>query len=161
MDGMGLIEMAARGPRNGRGREDLRNQVRELSERIDTLERALRGVAEPIASATKLTERYVRFVATLLGSNGGSTPWLFPEVKDPLDRDILLVLLRIRSGNVSQITRALRDARGRASRSIVRTRLSKLEERDLATFDGSLRAYVLSDDARGRLFSLLASGEPT
>jgi DNA-binding transcriptional ArsR family regulator len=161
MDGVGLIGMAARGPKNRNSKEDLEKQVRELSGRIDALERALRGVTEPIVSATRFAERYVRFVGSLLGSDDGSSSLLFPGVKDPMDKDILFVLLRIRSGNVSQITRALRDARGRASRSIVRARLSKLEEQDMVSFDGSLKAYTLSDDAKGRLFSLLVSGEPT
>ena len=156
MDGMGLIAMAARGPKNGKD-DDLQRRVSELSERIEALESALRQVTEPIASATRLTERYVRFVGSLLGSGSGSGDLVFPGVKDPMDRDILFVLLRIRAGNLSQITRALRDTRGKASRGVVRDRIMKLEGRELVSYDDALKAYTLSDGARSRFISLLAS----
>jgi len=134
----------------------LSDQIHELAQRVDDLEETLRRMTDPLSQATRLIERYIRLVTFILGSGTGASDILFPEIRDPIEREIMFILLRMRYGNISQITQELRRARGKASRSVVRKKLISLLNRGFIIFDEGVRGYSYSEKTRARVLSLLA-----
>jgi hypothetical protein len=56
---------------------------------------------------------------------------LYPSVKDPISRCILLSLLETEEMNLTQLTRAIRGKIGRESRKSVRRRVGELSDKGL------------------------------
>jgi hypothetical protein len=77
------------------------------------------------------TQNYLRIVDLALKHGGLSPEMLIPEIKDPISKDIVKVLLRRSNQNITQITDSLRNERGSASRRIVREKIKILEEMDI------------------------------
>jgi hypothetical protein len=111
--------------------KDLAKEVKELNKRISELEKMLSNIMNPLRDITKTTQNYMR-IAGLLLDRGGLTPdMILPEVKDPISRDIIRVLMEKSDQNISQITELVRSKRGTASRRIIRERLIDLEQKDV------------------------------
>jgi len=128
--------------------QDLTDDIKELQKRINDLEKLLARLIQPLTDARKTTENYLRLAGLLL-DHGGLTPDLIlPDVKDPIEKDIVRVLLERTDQNVSQITELVKTRRGTASRRIIRKRLHDLEQKTVvqATQHGSRTVYRLSPD---------------
>lgn len=111
--------------------KDLADEVKELNKRISDLEKMLSALMKPFSDVRKTTERYLRLAGLLL-DHGGLTPdVILPELKDPISKDIVRVLLERPAQNVSQITDLVKSRRGTASRRIIRKKLLYLEEKNI------------------------------
>jgi DNA-binding transcriptional ArsR family regulator len=111
--------------------KDLADEVKELNKRISELEKMLSVLMKPFSDIRKTTESYMRLAGLLL-DHGGLTPDLIlPELKDPISKDIVRVLLERPEQNVSQITDLVKNRRGTASRRIIREKLLDLEKKNI------------------------------
>jgi len=89
----------------------------------------------------------MRIIGLLL-EHGGITPDLIlPEIKDPISREIVRVLLDRSDQNISQITELVRIKRGTASRRIIREKIQRLEEKNIVQKKqiGSLYVYSITE----------------
>jgi len=129
-------------------KKDLAEEVKELNKRINELEKMLSQLIQPLQKVGKTTQSYMR-IAGLLLDHGGLTPDLIlPEVKDPISKDIVRVLLDRNEQNVSQITELVRSKRGTASRRIIREKLQDLMEKNIVQKQqkGSRHVYSLTEE---------------
>jgi DNA-binding transcriptional ArsR family regulator len=127
--------------------QDLSNEIKELNKRISDLEKMLSVMMEPLRTASATTRNYMRLIGLVL-DHGGLTPdVILPEVKDPISKEIVRVLLDRSDQNISQVTQLVRSRRGTASRRIVREKLRELEKHDIIRKQqqGSRFVYSLTD----------------
>jgi DNA-binding transcriptional ArsR family regulator len=127
--------------------KELKDEIKQLNKRINDLEKMLSTMMEPIRNITKTTRNYMRIIGLLL-EHGGITPDLIlPEIKDPISREIVRVLLDKTDQNISQITELVRTKRGTASRRIIREKIQNLEEKGIVQKKqiGSLYVYSITD----------------
>lgn len=127
--------------------KDLAKEVKELNKRISELEKMLSELTKPLQNVGKTTQNYLRLTSLLL-DHGGLTPdMILPELKDPISREIVRVLLERTDQNISQITELVRSKRGTASRRIIRERIKELEEKNIVKKHqkGSRYVYSLTD----------------
>ena len=137
--------------------KDLADEVKELNKRISELEKMLSVLLKPLTDIRKTTERYLKLAGLLL-DHGGLTPdVILPEVKDPISKDIVRVLLERPEQNVSQITDLVKSKRGTASRRIIRKKLTNLEEHHIIQKQqrGSRAVYTLTPDVIKKWTQLL------
>ncbi len=73
---------------------------------------------------------------------------ILPQVKDPISREIVKILLDHPNLNISQLAEELRVRLGSSSRRIVRSKLGSLMELKIITEvqDKKVKTYVVSDD---------------
>jgi len=138
-------------------RTDVSNEIKELSKRISELESMLAALLKPLNDARKTTERYLKLAGLLL-DHGGLTPdVIFPDLKDPISKDIIRVLLERPAQNVSQITDLVKSKRGSASRRIIREKLLDLETRNIIRKQqqGSRTVYSLTPEVIKKWTQLL------
>ncbi|MFP4546274.1 MAG: hypothetical protein ACLFPN_05420 [Methanomassiliicoccales archaeon] len=112
--------------------------LEDLSERIGRLEEALREVARPYSELSdhilrfqEIVNRYFRLLDLYREHGSVSIDVILPQVKDPISKEIMRILLDKPGSNISQITEELRSRTGTASRRIVRSRLNGLKEEGL------------------------------
>jgi DNA-binding transcriptional ArsR family regulator len=137
--------------------KDLADEVKELNKRISELEKMLSVLLKPLTDVRKTTERYLKLAGLLL-DHGGLTPdVILPELKDPISKDIVRVLLERSEQNVSQITDLVKSKRGTASRRIIRKKLEYLEEHHIIQKQqrGSRAVYTLTPDVIKKWTQLL------
>jgi DNA-binding transcriptional ArsR family regulator len=137
--------------------KDLADEVKELNKRISELEKMLSVLMKPFSDVRKTTERYLRLAGLLL-DHGGLTPdVILPELKDPISKDIVRVLLERPEQNVSQITDLVKSKRGTASRRIIRKKLLSLEEQHIIKKQqqGSRTVYTLTPEVIKKWTQLL------
>jgi DNA-binding transcriptional ArsR family regulator len=137
--------------------KDLTDEVKELNKRISDLEKMLSVLMKPFNDIRKTTESYMRLAGLLL-DHGGLTPDLIlPELKDPISKDIVRVLLERSEQNVSQITNLVKSKRGTASRRIIREKLVDLEKKNIIQKHqrGSRSVYGLTADVITKWTQLL------
>lgn len=115
------------------GEEDQSKKIDELTHKVDQLESALREVARPyselvaqLSAFQETVQKYFRLMDLYQRHGSISIETILPEVKDPIAKDIVKVLLEKPGLNISEITEQLRDRRGSSSRRIVRDRLNEL-----------------------------------
>lgn len=128
--------------------KDLVKEVKELNRRINELEKMLSTIIEPLQDVNKVTRNYIRIIGLLLDRGGLTLDMALPDVKDPISREIVRVLLDRNDQNVSQITELVRSKRGTASRRIIRNKLQELERKDVVQKrqKGSLYVYSLNEE---------------
>ena len=127
--------------------KNLAEEVKELNKRISDLEKMLSILIKPLQNVSKTTQNYLRITSLLL-DHGGLTPdMILPEIKDPISREIVRVLLERSDQNISQITELVRNKRGTASRRIIRDRIQELEEKNIVqkSQKGSRNIYRLTE----------------
>ena len=127
--------------------KDLKEEVKELNKRISELEKMINMLVQPIRDVSETTNKYLRLTGILL-DNGGLTPdLLLPEVKDPISKEIVRVLLSRSDQNISQITELVRSKRGSASRRIIRERIKELEEKNIVQKHkkGAIDVYCITE----------------
>ena len=137
--------------------KDLAEEVKELNKRIAELEKMISVLVQPLQRVQDTTSNYLRVVQLLL-EHGGLTPDLIlPEVKDPISKEIVRVLLDRSEQNVSQITELVRSKRGTASRRIIREKLNELTKKNIIEKKQkrSLSVYSLSSDVIKKWSQLL------
>lgn len=134
-------------------------QIEELAARLDRLESAMAAALRPLQAMEDLSHRYLRLASMLVEHGGLSPDTLFPELKDPIARDILAALMRLREANISRLTDELRARRGKASRRIVRARLVELEQKGYVETEtrGTRPCYVLTERVVRKWSSLFVS----
>lgn len=115
------------------GEEDQGKKIDELTHKVDQLETALREVARPyselvaqLSQFQDTVQKYFRLLDLYQRYGSISIETILPEVKDPISKEIVKVLLDKPGLNISEITEQLRDRRGSSSRRIVRDRLNEL-----------------------------------
>jgi DNA-binding transcriptional ArsR family regulator len=138
-------------------KKDLTEEIKELNKRINELEKMLSTLMKPLSNVRKTTENYMRLAGLLL-DHGGLTPDLIlPELKDPISKEIVRVLLERPEQNVSQITDLVKSKRGTASRRIIREKLADLETKNVVQKQqrGSRYVYGLTADVIKKWTQLL------
>ena len=144
--------------------DDLREQIRALSEKMEGVESSLRTIAEPYAQLMEYLERfqgisssYLRLLDLYQRYGEISPDLLVPDVKDAISREIVKILFEKDGQNISRITDRLKDRRGTASRRIVRERLKVLEEKGVVRRKGASKnkEYWLSEEFVERWYRLL------
>jgi len=129
-------------------KKDLADEVKELNKRISELEKMLSVLIKPLQDVRKTTSNYMRLTGLLL-DHGGLTPDLIlPEIKDPISKEIVRVLMDRNDQNISQITELIRIKRGTASRRIIREKIQELTEKKIIQKHqkGSLYVYSLAEE---------------
>ena len=125
-------------------KKDLKDEIKELNKRINELEKMLSTLVQPLRNVQKTTQNYLRLTGLLL-DHGGLTPDLIlPEVKDPISREIVRVLLDRNEQNISQITELVRSKRGTASRRTIREKIQELMEKEIIQRRQKGSRYVYS-----------------
>jgi len=127
--------------------KDLTKEIKELNKRISELEKIISNVIKPIQDVNKITSNYMRIIGLLLDRGGLTPDMTLPDVKDPISREIVRVLLDKTDQNISQITKLVRSKRGTASRRIIREKLKELEDKNIIEKKqkGSLYVYSLTN----------------
>ena len=128
-------------------KKDLADEVKELNKRISELEKMLSVLIKPLQDVRKTTSNYMRLTGLLI-DHGGLTPDLIlPEIKDPISKEIVRVLMDRNEQNISQITELIRSKRGTASRRIIREKIQELTEKNIIQKHqkGSLYVYSLTE----------------
>lgn len=117
------------------GEDDQGKKIDELTQKVDQLETALREVARPyselvsqLAQFQETVQKYFRLMDLYQRYGSISIETILPEVKDPISKEIVKILLDKPGLNISEITDELRNKRGSSSRRIVRDRLNELVE---------------------------------
>ncbi len=101
--------------------EDVEKRIRKLE---DLLSRYLEN--EYLVYIRHILASYLRLINIYMEHGKISPSVIFPELKDPISREIVEILFFMGSLNTSQITEELKKSRGRASRRIVREKLNAL-----------------------------------
>lgn len=127
--------------------EDKDRKIEELSERISSLEAALREVTRPYAQLVEqlgqfqsVVTKYFRLLDLYQRHGAISVDTIFPEVKDTMSREIMRILMDRPGLNISQVSDELRARTGSSSRRIVRSRLDGLVAQGLVLEEGSTKA---------------------
>jgi transcription initiation factor IIE alpha subunit len=134
---------------------DESKKIEELTERISQLEDAIRQVSVPYAElVTQLANfqetvgKYFRLMDLYQRYGVVSIDTILPEVKDPISKDILRILLDRPGLNISQLTDELKSRRGSSSRRIVRDKLRELGEMKLVVEESGRneKSYRVSEE---------------
>ncbi len=139
-------------------------RIQELTERIAQLEEAIRQVSVPysqlaaqLATFQDTVGKYFRLMDLYQRYGVVSVDTILPEVKDPISKDILRILLDHPDLNILQLTDELKGRRGSSSRRIVREKLNELAEMKLLVEETGRneRSYRLSEDVVKRWSQVL------
>ncbi|MHC1681052.1 MAG: hypothetical protein AB9860_07415 [Methanomassiliicoccales archaeon] len=139
-------------------------RIQELTERIAQLEEAIRQVSVPysqlaaqLATFQDTVGKYFRLMDLYQRYGVVSIDTILPEVKDPISKDILRILLDRPGLNISQLTDELKGRRGSSSRRIVRDKLKELAEMKLVLEEPGRneRSYRLSEEVVKRWSQVL------
>lgn len=113
--------------------EDQAKRIEELTKRITELEATISQVARPYSEVVhqlsmfqETVQKYFRLMDLYQKHGVVSIDTILPEVKDPISKEIMRVLLDKPGLNISQVTEELKTRRGSSSRRIVRERLIEL-----------------------------------
>jgi hypothetical protein len=93
--------------------KDKDHRIEELTERISSLEAALREVTRPYAQLVEqlgqfqsTVNKYFRLLDLYQKHGAISVDTIFPEVKDPMSREIMRILMDRPGLNISQVSEA-------------------------------------------------------
>jgi DNA-binding transcriptional ArsR family regulator len=118
--------------------EEKDKKIEELTDRISSLEDALRDVTRPYAQLVEqlgqfqgIVQKYFRLLDLYQKHGVISVDVILPQVKDPMSREIMRILMDKPGLNITQVAEELRTRTGSSSRRIVRERLSSLVKEGL------------------------------
>lgn len=144
--------------------EDIRKEIKGLSEKIDRLEETLSRISKPysdligyLTQFQEISKGYFRLME-LYEKHGSLSPdVIVPGLKDPISKEILSILFSKKEQNISQITEELKKRRGTASRRIVREKLKAMEEQNIVVCDTGSKSkrYSVSEEVVSRWSELL------
>ncbi len=136
-------------------KEEIRKEIKDLSEKIDKLEETLNKISQPyseianyISQFQSISKGYFRLL-DLYDKHGSLSPEIIvPDIKDPISKEIVVILFSKKEQNISQITEELKKRRGTASRRIVRERLNTLLEKNVVECDqgSKTKKYSISEE---------------
>ncbi len=136
-------------------KDDIRKEIKDLSEKIDKLEETLSKISQPyseivgyISQFQSISKGYFRLL-DLYDKHGSLSPEvIIPDLKDPISKEIVVILFSKKEQNISQITEELKKRRGTASRRIVRERLNTLLEKNIVVCDegSKTKKYSISGE---------------
>ncbi len=106
--------------------DDVERRIRKIE---DILEKYLEN--DYLIYIRHILASYLRLINIYMEYGKISPSIIFPEVKDPISREIIEILFSYGKLNTSQITEELKKSRGKASRRIVREKLNYLVERGI------------------------------
>jgi hypothetical protein len=135
--------------------EDIRKEIKQLSEKIDRLEETLSRISRPYSEFTdylsqfqSISKGYFRLL-DLYEKHGSLSPEIIiPDLKDPISKEIVVILFSKKEQNISQITAELKKRRGTASRKTVRERLASLVENNVVVCEegSKTKKFSISDE---------------
>ena len=135
--------------------EDQAKRIEELTKRITELEATISQVARPYSEVVhqlsifqETVQKYFRLMDLYQKHGVVSIDTILPEVKDPISKDIMRILLDKPGLNISEVTEELRARRGSSSRRIVRDRLGELLAEGLVKekSDRKEKTYEISEE---------------
>ena len=147
--------------------EDIQEQIRSLSDKMEQVEASMRTMSEPYSQLMEYLKRFQKISTSyfrlldLYQRYGEISPdLLMPGVKDEISRGIVKILFERDGQNISQITDRLKERRGTASRRIVREKLNGLKEQGVVKEKGSPKSkeYWLSEEYVRKWYDLLGLG---
>ena len=130
-------------------------RIEELTQRIEQLEETLQQVARPYSELVhQLTlfqgtvQKYFRLMDLYQKHGVVSIDTILPQVKDPISKEVMRILLDKPGLNISEVTEELRARRGSSSRRIVRERLGELLSEGLVVekADRKEKTYEISEE---------------
>lgn len=130
-------------------------QIEKLSERIAELEASISAITVPYAELVDrlgqvqgIVNRYFRLLDVYEKHGVISIETILPQVKDPISKEMIRILLDHPNLNISQLADEVRDRLGTSSRRIVRNKLGELMEQGIVTevHDKKVKTYVVSDE---------------
>ncbi|NLK25095.1 MAG: ArsR family transcriptional regulator [Euryarchaeota archaeon] len=117
---------------------DRDRRIDELSERIANLEAALRQVTRPyielvdqLGQFQRIVQKYFRLLDLYQRHGIIAIDVILPQLRDPISKEIMRILLERPGQNISQVAEELRVRTGSSSRRIVRGRLDELVKEGL------------------------------
>ncbi len=124
--------------------DDLEKRIRKVE---DLLEKYLEN--DYLVYIRHILASYLRLINIYVEYGKISPTIIFPEIKDPISREIIEILFSYGSLNTSQITEELKKSRGKASRRIVREKLNNLVEAGIVECEEKKneRIYSISEYA--------------
>ncbi len=135
--------------------KDKDRKIEELSERIASLESSLREVTRPYAQLVEqlgqfqgIVQKYFRLLDLYQRHGVIAVDVILPELKDPMSREIMRILMDRPGLNISQISEELRTRTGSSSRRIVRERLEEMVRQDLLTEEKGSKTKTFTVSAR-------------
>jgi len=139
------------------GEEDLKEEVRKLGARIGELESLLGQLREPFGRLQDISRNYFRLIELYMRFGEVSPEAAIPGLKDPISRDIVFALFQRPGQNISEMTEAVRQKRGSASRRIVRQRLAALENDGIVRGERRRKTveYSVSEDVARKWSEML------
>jgi DNA-binding transcriptional ArsR family regulator len=135
--------------------EEQGKRIEELTQRIEELEESIRQVAQPyselvrqLAMFQETVQKYFRLMDLYQKHGVVSIDTILPQLKDPISKEIMRILLDKPGLNISEITEELRARRGSSSRRIVRDRLGELLADKLVVerADRKEKTYEISEE---------------
>ena len=133
--------------------EDKDRKIDELAERIAELEASIRLITKPYADLVDQLDRVQGIVNKYFGlldiyqTHGGiSIDVIIPQVKDPISKEMVRILLDHPHLNISQLADELKKRLGSSSRRIVRSKLLVLIEQGIVVDDleNKVKTYSVS-----------------
>lgn len=117
---------------------DRDRRIDELSERIANLEAAPRQVTRPyielvdqLGQFQRIVQKYFRLLDLYQRHGIIAIDVILPQLRDPISKEIMRILLELPGQNISQVAEELRVRTGSSSRRIVRGRLDELVKEGL------------------------------
>jgi DNA-binding transcriptional ArsR family regulator len=137
--------------------KELRTEIKKLSEKIEELEQIIANFRKPIDQMSDFAGKYIRMIESFVRLGVFPQEEIFEDIKDDISREIIRVLLRRNEMNISQITEAVRQKRGAASRRIIREKLKQLEEKGkvYCVKQKNVSIYSLSEEMMKKWASVL------
>jgi hypothetical protein len=144
--------------------EEKDKKIEELAERIAELEASIRLITKPYADlverldqAQGIVNRYFRLLDIYQTHGGISIDTILPQVKDPISKEIVRILLDHPHLNITQLADELKNRLGSSSRRIVRSKLLILIEQDIIIecHEKNVKTYCVSDEVIRRWSQVL------
>jgi len=142
--------------------DDVPSKLKELEESIDKVKGGYAELGQYMDVLREISSRYFRLMDLYTKHGRISVDLAAPDVNDQISKDIIRILLDMadkdrQGSNLSEITRELKNARGSASRRIVREKVAKLEKMGhiKKVGGGKIPTYAISDSLVEKWYSLL------
>jgi TolA-binding protein len=108
--------------------EELTQRIAELEESLHEVSRPYQELVAQLSMFQETVQRYFRLMDLYQKYGVVSVDTILPQVKDPISKEIIRILLDKPGLNISEITEELKARRGSSSRRIVRDKLGQLVE---------------------------------
>ena len=151
---------------NSKETGDVAKKLAELEDSIGRIKGGYAELGQYMEVLKEISSRYFRLMDLYTKHGRISVDLAAPDIKDPISKEIVRILLdradKEESGsNLSEITRELKDARGTASRRIVRDKVAALEKMGHVKRVGGGKAprYAISDSLVEKWLAILGMGK--